>query len=129
MAAAVGKVRSTSMLRSCNGKLWQLLDSENDKLTLRYAKFVIKRRGGTGRFVSKPPVSLEWPRTGKLPFKENCITIDNNDFLAEENKCGDNEGISSVNKTNTDHINSEKDTDGAGRWKLELLNCTRLGSL
>ena len=44
---------------------------ENDKLTLRYAKFVIKRRGGTGRFVSKPPVSLEWPRTGKLPFKEN----------------------------------------------------------
>ena len=82
MAAAVGEARSTSMLRSCNGKLWQLLDSENDKLTLRYAKFVIKRRGGTGRFVSKPPVSLEWPRTGKLPFKENCITIDNTDFLA-----------------------------------------------
>ena len=105
------------MLRSCDGKLWQLLDSENDKLTLRYAKFVIKRRGGTGRFVSKPPVSLEWPPTSKRPDTENCIAIHRKQVLADGSKFKINEGIVSKSNANSKHITSVKDNDSVGRME------------
>ena len=71
----------------CNGdgKVWQMLATENGTFALRYAKFSIKKRGGTGRFISKPPISVVLPKVELQNNNDNnnatTIFIDNTDII------------------------------------------------
>ena len=107
----------------CNGdgKVWQMLATKNGTFALRYAKFSIKKRSGTGRFISKPPISVVLPKVELENNNDNnnatTIFIDNTDIINMNGNIQISKNLSNtISSTTTNNNNNNYKNSN---WELK----------
>jgi len=107
----------------CNGdgKVWQMLATENGTFALRYAKFSIKKRGGTGRFISKPPISVVLPKVELENNNDNnnatTIFIDNTDIINMNGNIQISKNLSNTISSTTTNNNNNNNNNNNYNYK------------